>query len=158
MTKLAWCAAVVLLGSAALRADTFAFSYSGGTVSANGTIAATQFIDQYGLQAYQVDSVTGVRHDGSATETIIPPGGGGIFYFGSSVLGGISFTLQIPGLPMDYVTFANGGFSENLNGVIHAGSFSISRNMPEPATLACFFAMGLAALVLARKVPANKRV
>ena len=157
MAKLGWCGVVVLLSSAALRADTFNFSYTstlGGPVTASGVINATQFIDAFGLEAFAVTSIYGSRN----SAVISPPSGGGVFYWGPNVFGSISFTVTPPGsTTLDTVTFNNGGYAES--GLYSSfGSFSISRSMPEPATLAVFLTMGLVALVLARKLPSNKRV
>ena len=157
MIKFMLCAAVVLVGCAAARADTFSFSYSssgglGGTVNASGTLTATEFMPG----AYQVTSITGTRNG----DTIVPPGGGGIFYWGPNVSGSIFFTLGLSGL-LDSVTFNNGGYIESGGtGIYSAGGFSISAgsSMPEPATLAIFLTMGLGALVLSRKLPSNRRV
>jgi len=145
------------MGSAALRADTFTFSYSstlGGPVTAAGTITANQFIDSFGLQAYAVTSVNGTRN----SAVISPPSAGGVFYWGSNVSGSLSFTVTPPGsTTLDTVTFNNGGYVES--GLFSSvGSFSISRSMPEPATIGIFLTMGLGAMVLARKLPSNKRV
>jgi len=158
MIKFMLCTAVVLVGCAAARADTFSFSYSSssgmGSVTASGTLTATEFM----TGAYQVTSITGTRTSGGSSDTIVPPGGGGIFYWGPNVSGSIFFTLGLSGL-LDSVTFNNGGYIET-GGYYSAGSFTISQgsSMPEPATLAIFLTMGLGALVLSRKMPSNKRV
>jgi len=153
--KLMLCAAVVVLTSAGLRADTFTFSYTataGGPVTASGTINANQFVDAWGLQAFAVTSIYGDRNG----SLISPPSGGGVFYWGPNVFGQISFTVTPPG-SMDIVNFTNGTYTE-AGAFASSGVFSISRSMPEPATLGAFLTMGLGALVLARKLPSNKRV
>ncbi len=163
MRKLGWCAAVVLMASAAVRADTFTFSYTstlGGPVSASGTITATEVLNTGTLDAFQVTSITGTRN----AETIVPPEGGGVLYWGPNVSGSLYFSLFPTGV-MDSVTFNNGGYVET-GAYVSAGSFSLSRAdslsitraMPEPATLALFLTMGLGAFVLVRKLPANKRI
>jgi hypothetical protein len=154
MAKFMLCTAVVLVGCTAVRADTFNFSYSstglGGPVNASGTLTAAQFMPG----GFEVTSITGDRNG----DTIVPPGGGGVFYWGPNVSGSIYFTLGLSGL-LDSVTFNNGGYIElGTGGLYSAGNFSIGRSMPEPATLAIFLTMGLGALVLARKMPSNRRV
>lgn len=150
MVKLIWCTAAIFLGSAALHADVFSFSYGGSGVSVTGTLTAT--ITPLGV--YTVTDIGGTRNGVAFDDS---PTGGGLFTYGGPLgsSGSIAFSIGPLGLP-DTVTFTNGSYAEvGLAGISSGKNFSITR-VPEPAVLSALFAMGLGFWALSRKLPSRK--
>jgi hypothetical protein len=140
----------LLMGTTALQADVFSFSYSGSGVSVNGTITAASLTPG----VYTISDISGIRNGKAFDDS---PLGGGSFTYGGplSSSGTMMFTVGLIGL--DTVTFSGRTYAEaGLAGASTGNNFSISQ-VPEPATLSLLLAMGSGIWILARKLPSRKR-
>jgi PEP-CTERM motif-containing protein len=153
------CAAVLLFGATASRADQFSFSYSGAGVTASGTLTATAV----GLGIYDVTDISGTRNGTAISDSLA----GGVFNYGSSTPlltltydFNVNSILGIPVPTLDTVSYANGSYQEQTVGLTGTTTTKLSNfyigHVPEPSTLLLLFTMGLGFWVLARKLPAKK--
>jgi hypothetical protein len=140
------CAATLLMGCSALRAEMFTFSYTG----VNGTISATNIGGMY-----WVTDVSGIRK-GVAFDAS-PLGGGSFSYNGSSGFGTIMFSVGSGffSLP-DVVTFNGGSYTDALGGSGTTG-FSLVRGVPEPSAILLLLTMGIGVWALLRKLSIRPR-
>ena len=143
--------AVLFWGATALRADSFVFSYSGGSLTVSGNLTATPD----GSNIFTVNSVTGTSN-GTTINDI--SGDNGSFYYAGDLSTG-SFDFLVNG-QTDWVVFFPDGFyiaDGNGNKLYTGTNFTISA-VPESATLSLLLSMGLGVVVLARKLPGKARL
>jgi hypothetical protein len=155
------CTAVLLLGTTALRAELFNFSYSGGTggsaVSFTGTLSATE---EGASVNYDVTDVAGTRNgtafdDSSASGTFK--------YNGSASKIDLQYSISI----YDY-DVSSGSPATEVSSILGFCCFTTTNlatlsitdppppGLPEPATPVLLLTMGLGVWVLTRKLPSNK--
>lgn len=145
----------LFLSSTALRADVFAYSYTGTTVGNHivtgaGDITATAD----GAGFYTITGLSGTQNNIDTSLTA----GLNFFYDGSVSFGTFDFLLQ--GNPNGFYAlgFSNGSYSVAYDAIVpvSTGTFSISK-VPEAATLTLLLSMGLGIWGLARKLPLRSR-
>lgn len=148
MTGKIACFAFLLLGASALRADVFNFSFSGNTVSASGTVTATDVVPG----VYTITSISGTQNGVSFSMT---GSGNTLVYNGGSATG--TFDLMIKGVGMDVLSFAGNTYSETGATGANSGTNFRMASVPEASTASLLLAMGLGVWILARKFPSRKR-
>jgi hypothetical protein len=137
-------AAMLLLGSSALQAATFDFSFAGPGVSASGVLNATA----EGGGNYDVTSISGTQ--GLKT---LSDGGGSSFTLAGSSLFYATLNFDLPSHGSESVSDVWGfvwGNGLALN-VDHLSITSVS-SVPEPAVLLLLLTMGLGVWLFGRKV------
>jgi hypothetical protein len=140
------CAVVFLVGSSALRAGTFDFSFAGtGGVSASGVLTTT---GSGGI--YTITGITGTQNGYTISD-----GSGILTEAGSSFA--VILDFDLPGSQAESVTGAVGTGAEVGSKTAILTSFSISSvsGVPESATLLLLLTMGLGVWVLVRKLPSQ---
>jgi hypothetical protein len=143
--------ALLLLGSTALRAGEFDFSFSGtGGVSASGELTTTGSGGEY--------TITGIT--GTQNGAALSDGGGGLTFLGSNLLIA-TITFDLPGNSGELVSYIPGLEALEFGSVFSVlsdvsitpvGSVS---GVPEPATLLLLLTMGLGVWVFARRLPSK---
>jgi hypothetical protein len=146
----------LFLSSAALRADVFAYSYTGTTagnhiVSGAGDITATA--DGSG-GFYTITALSGTQNNIDTSLTA----GLNFFYDGSVSFGTFDFLLQNNPNGFYALGFSNGSYSVAYDAIVpvSTGTFTISK-VPEAATLTLLLSMGMGVWLLARKLPLKSR-
>lgn len=146
------------LGSSALQAAEFSFTYSGTNVYATGTLTAMS----EGGGLYEITNITGERNGDTIVES--PLGNLGVNYTGTGGVlglesgGAIEFGLQNV-IGLDTVEYVGGIYEEVLAStdpsITKLTTFAVTA-VPEPSTLLIFLTLGLAVWALSRKLPLRK--
>jgi hypothetical protein len=160
---------LLLLGASALHASQFTFSFSGGNVSATGSLTANSVNVGLGPGLYDVTSITGTLtisgNRYGITES--PLGNLGALLIdqtganGSVVLGAGAITFGVGASGVDAVAYAGSSYTSVLTnfstGSITSGSnFTITdppaTGVPEPSTLLIFLTFGIVVWAFGRKL------
>lgn len=150
MIKQLLCAVVFLVGSSALRAGTFDFSFAGtGGVSASGVLTTT---GSGGI--YTITGITGTQNGYTISD-----GSGILTEAGSSFA--VTLDFDLPGSQAESVTGAvagsvgTGAEAGSKTAILTSFSISSVSGVPESATLLLLLTMGLGVWVLVRKLPSQ---
>jgi hypothetical protein len=164
---------LLLLGVPALHASQFTFSFSGGNVSAMGSLTANSVNVGPGPVVYDVSNITGGTLTVSGSNYSVgesPLGNLGVLVAdqtganGSLELGAGAFTFGVGTNEIDAVAYTGSSYTSVLTN-LSSGKITTTSGtnltiidppptgVPEPSTLLIFLTFGIVVWVLGRKLP-----
>jgi PEP-CTERM motif len=162
---------LLLLGASALQASQFTFSFSGGNVSATGSLTANNINPGSGPGLYDVTSITGTFTISGTSYSISqsPLGNLGALLIdqtganGSVQLGAGGITFGVGKNGVDAVAYTGSSYTSVLTnfstGSITSGTnFTVvdppaPKGVPEPSTVLIFLTLGIVFWAFGRKLP-----